>query len=179
MPGRVEGLQDRPITQAHRLARVRLGQHLLDFRLGQHVFRQPMFQPRQFQFTRWVVEQVILLGAPLEERPHRNEPRVLGAERQGVTIALAVGVQTPLISLQDRLGDLSRSHQAALVAPGDEHPEIRLPVLHRGGGVVVDLEPFEVLEHVGGEPLRVARRLQGRSTGRCGARHALTPRSPR
>ena len=91
---------------------------------------------------------------------------MLGAERERFTIRLAVGVEASLIALQDRFCDFPGSDEATLRAPRNKNPEILLPVLHRGHGVVVDLQPFEIPQHVGGEPLRVAVRTQRRSTGR-------------
>ena len=91
---------------------------------------------------------------------------MLRTERQGFTIRLAVDVETALVTLQDRFCYFSGSREASLRTPRHEHPEIRLSVLHRGRRVVVDLQPFEISQHVGREPLGIVRRPQRRLTDR-------------
>ena len=81
---------------------------------------QAFFQPGHFQFAGRVVERVILAGAPLEERPHRNQVRELAAEGERLAVLLAVVIQMALIPLQQRLGHFRRLRDAALDAPDGE-----------------------------------------------------------
>jgi hypothetical protein len=154
--GRVQGLEDRPVAKASRLIEVRDSHHLLDLGDRQHVFREPVLEAWELQLGGGVVEQVVLPREPAEEGPHRDEPGVLGAEGERLTVRLPPVVERALVALQDGLGDLFRGSEPALEAPGDEVPQARLTVLNRGESVVVHLEPLEIAHHEGRKPLAIA-----------------------
>jgi hypothetical protein len=63
---------------------------------------------------------VILPREPFEEGLQGRQGGVLADEGERRAVRLAVIEQVALIALQDRLGDLARIGEAALVAPGDE-----------------------------------------------------------
>src|SRR6187401_2884492 len=53
----------------------------------------------------------------------------------------------PLVALEDGLGDLLWSREAARFTPNDEETEIRLAILDRSLRVVLDAQRFQVTLH--------------------------------
>jgi hypothetical protein len=106
---------------------------------------------RQRDFGRRVVEDVIFLREPLEERLQGGKTAELGAQGHRPAIGLAVVEQMPLIALQDRLGDVFGISERSLLAPRNEPPQRGPARPDRVLGVARDGHPFEVSGEVGGE----------------------------
>ena len=71
--GAVEHFEHRPIPHPCRCGQVRHRQHQLGFAGGERGFREAPFDFGELEFGGRVVEQVMVAGGPLEERPHRQQ----------------------------------------------------------------------------------------------------------
>src|SRR5258708_5930893 len=110
-------------------------------------------QLREGDLGRRVVEDVILPGEPLEECLQGRQTAMLRAERHRPAIALAVVEQMPLVTLQDRFGDVLRVPQGSLLTPGNKAPDGHPTRADRVLGVAVHPHPLKVRIHVADERL--------------------------
>ena len=140
----VQGLQDGPVTDAELLVDVRAVDDLLRLPFGEHMLGQAVFQLGKVKVGCRIVKNVVVLGQPLEEGPHRGKVGVLVAKAQGLAVLFAVVVKIPLVTLHDRAGDLGGSGQTPLIGPDDKVVDIEPPVLHGPFRVVLDQHPFQI-----------------------------------
>lgn len=143
--GRVQHLQDRPVTQSDRIAQVAALHDPLDLLGGEDVLGQGAAQPGQLQLRGWVVEDVVLPGHPSEPDAQRDEASVLRTEAQRLPVLLSIVEEMPLVSLQHWPGDLDRLAQPALPAPLDEVADMHLAVADGVQGVVLDGQRMEMV----------------------------------
>ena len=101
-----------------------LRQDPLGFRRGQHVLGQAVVEPRQLQFRRRVVQDMVLAREPPEEHLQRAQVRVLGLERERLAVRAPVVEQVPLVALEHGLAHFDRSCDPALGAPKNEDPHV-------------------------------------------------------
>ncbi len=135
-PRAVKHLVDGPVPHPHRLRGVNAVQDRLNLGLAQDSLGKPLIQPRQLQIRGRIAQQVVVLHQPAKQRPDRDDPAMLGAHRQRLTVPLAVMEQMPLIGLQYRLGDLLGIFQAPLIGPSNEVAQIGLAVANRARAVM-------------------------------------------
>ncbi len=83
---RVQHFQNRAVAQAKRIGDIRLQQHLLDLRDGEHMLGQAATQARQFDLRCRVVQDVILPRQPAKPTAQRHQARVLAAETQRLAV---------------------------------------------------------------------------------------------
>jgi hypothetical protein len=80
-----------------------------------------------------------------------------GARRERFAVDLTVEEQVALITLQDRLGDVLRPGQPALIRPGDEPPQRLLARVDRAFRVGLLALPLAEPQHMAIKPVGVGR----------------------
>jgi hypothetical protein len=113
---------------------------LLDDLLGfigrQNGFGQAHAEPGQFQFTRRIMQDVMMPRHPLKPHAQRHDAVVLAGEAQRFAALLAVMEHAPLIGFEHRARHLHRLREAAFVSPIEKEADVHAAVLHRVFGVV-------------------------------------------
>src|SRR5271166_4249227 len=90
---------------------------LLGFGGRQYGLRQPRAKPWQFEFARWIVQDVMLPRHPFEPHAQRHDAAVLAGEAQRLAVLLAVVEHMALIAFEHCARYFHWLCEAALVAP--------------------------------------------------------------
>ena len=130
--GAVERLDHRPIAHPGRGGQVRDRQDRLGLLDGERGLREAFLDFRQLQLARGVRGDVVVADRPLEERPHRQQLRVLAAEAEWFAVGFAVVEQVALVAHQHRPGHLDRLGDPAVGEPGRQLCQALTPGPDRG-----------------------------------------------
>jgi len=121
------------------------------------------------------VQDVIVPHQPAKPAAHRRQPRVLRAERERLSVRLAVVVEISLVTFEDGARHFHRMLDPALLGPADKIGDGPTRMVGSVLGVVVDQQPFQMFFH---ELAQRRVRLQVRMTTFADAGHHFTAACP-
>ena len=106
-----------------------------------------LFHAWQIEIGSRVVQDVIVPHQPTKPAAHRRQPRVLRAERERLSVPLAVVVEISLVAFEDGARHFHRMLDPALLGPADKIGDGPTRMVGSVLGVIVDQQPFQMFFH--------------------------------